>query len=384
MSEKIKVLVVDDSAVMRKLLSEIISSDPDLEIISTAINGKFALQKLSTLKPDIITLDIEMPEMNGLDFLREKNKMKDETPVIIISSLTSEGSKITMEALELGAKDYIHKPSGSISLDIKNVQEEIILKLKNWALKSKSIYLKKESIDFKKSKSEKYEEKNLQALKTTSNTILAEYKKEKEELEKVVIKKNEIPKKPDFIGIGISTGGPEALRTILPLLKTDYPIVIIQHMPPFFTAEFAKSLNKIVNNYKVVEAKNGDILKNNVIYIAPGGKQLGLKKTASRYEIIVNDDPPVNNHKPSVDYFFKTLYELDTNNFIAIIMTGMGKDGAYYITKLRIKGVYTIGQDSDTCIVYGMPKVAYEMNGLDEVLSLMEIPEFLNNIAIKN
>ncbi|MCX8059258.1 MAG: chemotaxis-specific protein-glutamate methyltransferase CheB [Spirochaetes bacterium] len=381
MKEKIKVLVVDDSAVMRKLLSEIISSDPEMEIVSTAINGKFALQKLISLKPDIITLDIEMPEMNGLEFLKEKMKMKDETPVVVISSLTSEGSKVTMEAFELGAKDYIHKPSGSISLNIKDLEEEIILKIKNWALKYKDIY--KKSTDIRKIDNENYTT-NLkkESISYLGNKIDRSSLKilEKEEVEQLKHKKNKIPENPDFIAIGISTGGPEALRTILPLLKIDIPIIIIQHMPPFFTSEFAKSLNKIVQNYKVVEASDKDKIKRNVIYIAPGGKQLGVKKVYNEYEIFINDDPPVNNHRPSVDYFFKTLYEMDSTNFIAIIMTGMGKDGAYYISKLRLKGVYTIGQDAETSIVYGMPKVAFELNGLDNVLSLIEIPEFLNNI----
>jgi|YNPMSStandDraft_2_1061718.scaffolds.fasta_scaffold00006_35 two-component system chemotaxis response regulator CheB len=373
---KIKVLIVDDSALMRKLLSEILSSDPEIEIISTAINGKFALQKLSTLKPDIITLDIEMPEMNGLDFLREKNRLNDNTPVIVISSLTSEGSKVTIEALELGAKDYIHKPSGSISLDIKDIKDEIILKIKNWAIKSKGLYLKK-SENYTLENYKKFQEKN------DSSKAYGGFKKlgiKEETKEKIKEEPNIIPKNPDFVAIGISTGGPEALRTILPLIKKDFPIVIVQHMPPMFTFEFAKSLNKIVKNYNIVEAKDGDTIQKKYIYIAPGAKQLGLKKVDNKYIIFVNDDPPINNHKPSVDYLFKSLYEIDSTNFIAIIMTGMGKDGAYYITKLRMKGVFTIGQDESTSIVYGMPKVAYEMGGIDIVLQLLDIPDFINKI----
>jgi len=354
---KIKVLIVDD-------------------IISTAINGKFALQKLSTLKPDIITLDIEMPEMNGLDFLREKNRLNDNTPVIVISSLTSEGSKVTIEALELGAKDYIHKPSGSISLDIKDIKDEIILKIKNWAIKSKGLYLKK-SENYTLENYKKFQEKN------DSSKAYGGFKKlgiKEETKEKIKEEPNIIPKNPDFVAIGISTGGPEALRTILPLIKKDFPIVIVQHMPPMFTFEFAKSLNKIVKNYNIVEAKDGDTIQKKYIYIAPGAKQLGLKKVDNKYIIFVNDDPPINNHKPSVDYLFKSLYEIDSTNFIAIIMTGMGKDGAYYITKLRMKGVFTIGQDESTSIVYGMPKVAYEMGGIDIVLQLLDIPDFINKI----
>lgn len=373
---KIKVLIVDDSALMRKLLSEILSSDPEIEIISTAINGKFALQKLSTLKPDIITLDIEMPEMNGLDFLREKNRLNDNTPVIVISSLTSEGSKVTIEALELGAKDYIHKPSGSISLDIKDIKDEIILKIKNWAIKSKGLYLKK-SENYTLENYKKFQEKN------DSSKAYGGFKKlgiKEETKEKIKEEPNIIPKNPDFVAIGISTGGPEALRTILPLIKKDFPIVIVQHMPPMFTFEFAKSLNKIVKNYNIVEAKDGDTIQKKYIYIAPGAKQLGLKKVDNKYIIFVNDDPPINNHKPSVDYLFKSLYEIDSTNFIAIIMTGMGKDGAYYITKLRMKRVFTIGQDESTSIVYGMPKVAYEMGGIDIVLQLLDIPDFINKI----
>jgi len=250
------------------------------------------------------------------------------------------------------------------------------LKIKNWAIKSKGLYLKK-SENYTLENYKKFQEKN------DSSKAYGGFKKlgiKEETKEKIKEEPNIIPKNPDFVAIGISTGGPEALRTILPLIKKDFPIVIVQHMPPMFTFEFAKSLNKIVKNYNIVEAKDGDTIQKKYIYIAPGAKQLGLKKVDNKYIIFVNDDPPINNHKPSVDYLFKSLYEIDSTNFIAIIMTGMGKDGAYYITKLRMKRVFTIGQDESTSIVYGMPKVAYEMGGIDIVLQLLDIPDFINKI----
>ncbi|MFN3411821.1 MAG: chemotaxis response regulator protein-glutamate methylesterase [Exilispira sp.] len=365
--DKIKVLIVDDSALMRKLIMDILKKDSEIEVVSTAMNGFFALNKLKTLKPDIITLDIEMPEMNGLEFLEEKRKIGDETPVIVFSSLTSTGSSTTMKALELGAKDYLLKPDISTSLDLNSVEEEMIQKIKNWAIKSKKLskeYVKTE-VDLKiKSSIEIIEKIQPEKLNTITN------------FENI-----------KFIAIGISTGGPEALRQILPRFETNIPIVIVQHMPEGFTKDFAISLNKITNqnNYFVKEIEDNDELKNNYIYIAPGNHQISMNKNFDKFILRVNQDPPVNNHRPSVDYFFSSLYKnIVQNCFIAIIMTGMGKDGAYYIKKLHDRGIYTIAQDEESCIVFGMPKSAIQLGGVDKILSLDEIPEFINKLYKRN
>lgn len=362
--DKIRVLVVDDSALMRKLIMEILQKDEEIEVIATAMNGFFALNKLKTHQPDIITLDIEMPEMNGLEFLEEKRKIGDDTPVIVFSSLTSQGSKTTMSALELGAKDYLLKPSSSsISLDLSSIEQEMIEKIKNWAIKGRKV---------RPEYRPKPEEKKIELAV--------------EKIEKIETNRMELLSNPDnikFIAIGISTGGPEALRQILPKFKTSIPIVIVQHMPEGFTKDFALSLNKITteNKYSVKEIEDNDVLQEKYIYIAPGNHHIEMHKSLDKFIIKVNQDPPVNNHRPSVDYFFSSLYKnIDFNCFIPIIMTGMGKDGAFYIKKLHEKGIFTIAQNEESCIVFGMPKAAIQLKGIDKILDLNEIPEFINKI----
>jgi len=358
--EKIKVMIVDDSALMRKLIMEVLQKDEEIEIVATAMNGVFALNKLRMLKPDVITLDIEMPQMNGLQFLEEKRRIGDTTPVIVFSSLTSEGSSTTMKALELGAKDYLLKPEISTSSDLSNIEEEIIQKIKSWGYKNKS-----RTVDFK----------NINIQDKT------EIQTEKKETNRLELLSN--PEKIKFIAIGISTGGPEALRQILPKFNTKIPIVIVQHMPEGFTKDFANSLNRITNpiGYISKEIEDNEVIKERYIYIAPGNHQVSMHKTSENYILKINQDPPINNHRPSVDYFFSTLYKnIEQNCFIAIIMTGMGKDGAFYIKKLHDKGIFTIAQDEETCIVFGMPKTAIEMQGIDKILPLTKIPEFINEI----
>ncbi len=367
--EKIRVLIIDDSALMRKLIMDILQKDEEIEVVATAMNGFFGLSKLKTFKPDIITLDIEMPEMNGLEFLEEKRKLKDETPVIVFSSLTSKGSETTMKALELGAKDFILKPTGSISTDISSVEEEIKEKIKSYAKKYR-----------KYDKDRKIEQKPISIELTTK---LEEIEKK---IELIETNRTEILSNRDrieFFAIGISTGGPEALREILPKFKTKEPIIIVQHMPEGFTRDFAISLNRLTkeNNYFVKEVENDDIVKDHTIYIAPGNHHIALKRTGNQYILKVTQDPPVNNHRPSVDYFFSSLYNnIPDNCFIPIIMTGMGKDGAYYIKKLHERGVFTIAQDEESSIVFGMPKVAIQLGGIDKILPLQKIPVFINNL----
>lgn len=364
--EKIKVLIVDDSALMRKLIMEILQKDEEIEVVATAMNGAFALSKLKTHKPDIITLDIEMPQMNGLEFLEEKRKIQDTTPVIVFSSLTSEGSSTTIRALELGANDYLLKPDLKESPDLSIIEEEIIQKIKSWGFKK----IKKEKGLKEKTPTPQFEViSTIKIFEANRMNLLSN------------------PDNIKFIGIGISTGGPEALRQILPKFKTKIPIIIVQHMPEGFTKDFAESLNRITkqNGYFTKEIEDNDIVKENYIYIAPGNHHISLHKNINNFILKVNQDPPVNNHRPSVDYFFSSLYNnIDSNCFICVIMTGMGKDGAFYIKKLHDRGIFTIAQDEESSIVFGMPKTAIELKGIDKILPLNEIPEFINKIKKEN
>jgi two-component system chemotaxis response regulator CheB len=374
MDRKIKVLVVDDSALMRKLISNIVNKDPDIEVIDTAINGLFALKKLKKLEVDIILLDIEMPEMNGLEFLKMRAELKIETPVIILSSLGAKRPEVTIEALELGAKDFIIKPSGSISMDIENSSSEITSAIKKYGgdkYRTKTDFNK---ID--------------QELERIVNLHQAQKKEVEPKKEYKNLVNNDIDttqfeqklKKIQAILIGISTGGPAALRQLFPLLKNKkYPVLIVQHMPPGFTKEFAKGLNK-VTDFIVKEAENGDLVEPGHVYIAPGDKHMGIVHGINHtLKIELSESEPLNGHKPSVEFLFESAASLNLN-VLAIIMTGMGKDGALSLKKLHNMGNPTLAQSPKDCVVFGMPRVAVENGAADKILEINGIADLINHL----
>jgi len=367
--EKIKVLVVDDSALMRKLITNIITKDPNIEVVDTAINGLFALKKLKAKEVDLVLLDIEMPEMNGLEFLKTKKDLGIETPVVVLSSVGADKPEITIHALELGAKDFIIKPSGSISLDLERVGSEIISAIKKYGGSSKPIEIEK--VD-----------KELE-------NIIEKYQKDIKETKKVDVKdfmtksyKNIEGKLYgiELILIGISTGGPAALRDLFAILQdSSYPILIVQHMPAGFTKEFAKSLDKITK-LTVKEAEEGELIREKHVYIAPGDKHLSFKRYNNKNFVELLDTPPVNGHKPSVEVLFDASLRNNVKS-LAIIMTGMGKDGAHAIKRLYDAGYPTIAQSPIDCVVFGMPKVAIELGGIDKILDIKDIAEFIGGLS---
>jgi len=382
-NESVSVLVVDDSALMRNLISKIIEADKHLHVAGTAMNGKFALNKIPNLNPDIIILDIEMPEMNGIDFLKERAKKGINIPVIILSSIATKGAKVTMEALTLGASDFITKPSGSISQDIHVVGEQITEKLYAYGR------------DFRRKKGITTINKNMTQSAGDRRQIKQEIKKTpassniksstsamlRNEDWEIVTPQNK-PGKIELIAIGISTGGPNALREVFAELKKDInvPIVVVQHMPGGFTKEFARSLDRICP-LDVKEAEDKDLLKPGRILIAPGDKHVYVEKKSLASVLRLSDDPPMSGHKPSVDFLFQSVAKAYGNRCLAIIMTGMGKDGARQIGQIYKQGGFTLGQNEESCIVYGMPRVAAEHNYLHKVADLSDMADEMYKIT---
>ncbi|MFC4320162.1 protein-glutamate methylesterase/protein-glutamine glutaminase [Litchfieldia salsa] len=353
MKKMIKVLIVDDSAFMRKLITDILSNEENIEVIGTARNGEDCLTKLKTLKPDVITMDVEMPVMNGLDALKEVMALY-KLPVIMLSSTTKEGASNTILAMQYGAVDFITKPSGAISLDLHKVKDEIVTKVLQSSKANITNLVKP-----------------LQTQKMSYNRRVFNSKNELDARSKVL-------QKP-LVCIGTSTGGPRALQHVLTRLPNQFPapILIVQHMPAGFTKSLAKRLDSICH-IEVKEAENGELLKNGVAYIAPGGYHLKLKEIGTSVAIQIDESEIRNGHRPSVDVMFESVSHLSSFRKIAVIMTGMGSDGAKGLVELKKSGNTTaITESEQTSVVYGMPKVAAETNLVDEVADVDKIADVI-------
>lgn len=368
MSIKSKLLIVDDSAFMRKLISDFFVDSTKIEVIGTARNGKDALDKIKTLKPDVVTMDVEMPEMNGLEALKDIMNTSP-LPVVMLSSTTQRGAENTMTAMEYGAVDFIAKPSGNISLDLHKVKDEIVHKIEQASLVS------------------------VGKLKKTANRI-----NQQVNISSVVMKRQEVPERPALknttispklnkewsrttkkvVLIGTSTGGPRALQEVVTKLPKDIPapVLIVQHMPAGFTKSLATRLNQL-SAINVKEAEHGDVLQNGTAYIAPGGYHLKLKKSGASYSIVLDQQEPARSgHRPSVDVMYENVSQFNDFDKIAVIMTGMGYDGSKGLIELKKKGnVVAIAESADTCIVYGMPKAAVETQLVDEVADVDDIAQ---------
>jgi two-component system, chemotaxis family, protein-glutamate methylesterase/glutaminase len=376
--DPVSVLIVDDSALMRNLVSRIVEADPNLSVAGTAMNGKFALQKMERLVPDVIILDIEMPEMNGLEFLAEKKRLNNTTPVVILSSLAARGAQVTMEALGLGASDFIMKPSGSVSHDIHVVGAQLVELLKAYGTQYR----------FERGTGSGHQPPQT-ALRDVEPSVQAASPAVRTATPVLEPKAPPGPAKPEaepgpleIIAIGISTGGPNALRYMLAEIDPEIglPIVVVQHMPPGFTAEFARSLDRICP-LEVKEAADGDVIKPGRVLIAPGDRHLTVecKRLATVARLL--DTPARNGHRPSVDVLFESIATGYGKHALAVIMTGMGRDGAEQIGEIYKKGGLTIGQDEASSIVYGMPRVAAEKGVLHQQVSLTSMAETLSALT---
>lgn len=336
---KIRVLTVDDSALMRQVLGELLAHDPDIEVIGSAPDPYVAREKIKALNPDVLTLDVEMPRMDGLTFL-EKLMRGHPMPVVMVSSLTEVGCQTTLRALELGAVDFITKPKIDLREGMKELSEDLKEKVKAAA---------KASIRARATgNGETPRPKALSsAMLKTTDTIIA---------------------------IGASTGGTEALKDVLEVLPPNTPpIVITQHMPEHFTKTFADRLNSLCR-ISVKEAEDGDSVLPGHALIAPGSYHMTLARSGARYIVRINQDPPVNRHRPSVDVMFASVAQYAGSNSVGVILTGMGGDGARELLTMKQAGAFTIAQDEASCVVFGMPKEAIKLGAADRILPLQEIP----------
>ncbi|OIP03318.1 MAG: chemotaxis response regulator protein-glutamate methylesterase [Bacteroidetes bacterium CG2_30_32_10] len=352
--KKYKVLIVDDSAVVRQTLTSIFQSDKEIEVIGVASDPYIAAHKIQDEIPDVITLDIEMPRMDGLTFLR-KIMTQHPIPVVIISSLTEKGSQTAIRALEYGAIDIITKPK----LDTKKFFEESKIRLCD-AVKAAAI--------------SKIERKKMitptlgVTPKLSADVILQKAQQTS------MLKTTEL-----VVAVGASTGGTEALREFLEALPHDSPgIIIVQHMPEMFTRSFANRLNELCR-ITVKEAENNDSVLRGRALIAPGNYHMLLKRSGARYYVEIKSGPLVNRHRPSVDVLFRSTAKYAGANAIGIIMTGMGDDGAKGLLEMKEAGAFTIAQDEKSCVVFGMPKEAIKLGGVDKILPLEHIANFVIN-----
>lgn len=355
---KIRVLVIDDSSLMRKMLGQILSSDSDIEVVDYAQNGEIALRKIKEKKPDVITLDVEMPVMNGLDLLVRLKEERIAVRTLMVSALTKAGSRIAVEALALGALDIVHKPSGSISVDIERSGSEIIEKVKAIAhLSDRDINIDPPAVHEKTS-----------AVK-----------------ESVPPPSTVKKKHPRVLAIGISTGGPRALRVLFPQFPKDFPlpVLLVQHIPDDFVQSFAESLGDICT-LAVKKAEHGEELRAGTVYIAPGDRHLGVSEYAGKLIVIAEETKIVSGHVPSADYLFDSIGKTLSGAAVAVLMTGMGSDGAKGLHRLHENGAFTIAQDRETSTVFGMPRVAIGLGAADKVLPLSAIvPEIVGYLAAR-
>jgi two-component system chemotaxis response regulator CheB len=344
---KIKVLVVDDSAVVRQVAKEVLSTDPGIEVVGIAADPLIAMERMKVVWPDVIILDIEMPRMDGLTFLR-KIMAERPTPVVICSTLTEQGVQTTMEALAAGAVSIITKPKLGLKQFLLDSQSDMIGAVKTAAQANVRRIVPPASTKMEPCLSaDVMLSAGATAMSATTDRIIA---------------------------IGTSTGGTQALEAVLTRLPAVCPgIAIVQHMPEKFTALFAERLNAICP-LEVREAKNGDRLRSGLALIAPGGRHMLLCRSGAQYHVEVKDGPLVNRHKPSVDVLFRSTAQVAGRNALGIIMTGMGADGALGLKEMHDAGAKTVAEDESTCVVFGMPKEAIRLGGVDRVVPLDRIP----------
>lgn len=392
--DEISVMVCDDSALMRNLIGRIVDETNGLTVCGKAENGLDLLEKLKTTKPDVILLDIEMPKMNGVEFLKKRKELRIDVPVIILSSIATEGAAVTIECLELGASDFITKPGGtSVTLKIGDVTKDIIELIASYGGTYASAHGKKipdpeyfsHQIKLKEAERFVIQKKGDDAAKAASITkkdIVPESWFKPQVKEPVVITPAREGGKIEIIAIGISTGGPNALRDVFKAIdpRLKQPILVVQHMPAGFTKEFANSLNNICP-LTVTEAVDGEPILEGHIYIAPGSYHMFVEHRALGNFIKLSQDAPRNGHRPSCDVLFESVANIFQNRALGVIMTGMGRDGAAQITEMRKQGAWTLGQDQASSIVYGMPKVAYELGGVQKQVPLMQMADEISKLA---
>jgi two-component system chemotaxis response regulator CheB len=353
---RIRALIVDDAVVMRKLITEALARDPDIEVVGTAANGRIGLQKITQVNPDIVTLDVEMPDMNGLEMLREVRRTHPKLPIIMFSTLTRRGAEATLDAIAAGATDYVTKPAnvGSVNESIARLEQELIPKIKTHcrAILPQRKDASRGGVPFAPKASES----------AASRTV-------------------PVPRLPrpanariEVVCIGTSTGGPNALADVLPLLPAHFPvpIVIVQHMPPVFTGLLAERLGK---RSQIVfhEGVDGEVLRPGHAYIAPGGKHMTVQRTAGGLVLALNEDPPENSCRPAVDVLFRSVAATCGVGTLGVVLTGMGQDGAHGCRHIRERQGLVLAQDQATSVVWGMPGAVVDAGVADRVLPIQQV-----------
>ena len=349
-TNKVRVLVVDDSALMRKLIPQILDADQSIQVVGTAMDGTFCLKKIEELRPTVVTLDLQMPGMNGIDTLKEIMR-RHPMPVIVVSSHSTEGASITLKALALGAFDFVAKPQDA-SGHMVETAKELIAKIKAAAVG-----------------------------KIVRPGILSGLAPRPEKISTA----KSSPPPSRTVAIGISTGGPQALEFLLPQLPADFPgsILVVQHMPENFTDMFARRLDELCA-LRVKEARSGDTLQAGRVLVCPGNRHMRVKRLAMGDVVVLNDDERVNGHRPSVDVLFNSAAEEFGSQAIAVLMTGMGDDGAQGLGEVKKAGGMTIAQNEESCVVYGMPKAAIERGYARRVMALDVIAATLQALCGRN
>src|SRR5574344_1554660 len=390
--DAIQVLVCDDSALMRNLISRIIDSTHVMHTAGIAMNGQFCLDKIPLLHPDVIVLDIEMPVMTGVQFLEKRKELGIDIPVIILSSIATKGAAVTIKCLELGASDFITKPNGSVSSDISSVASHLVELVSSYGgayarLHNKNVYSPDyfiQQIKIHEAEQAAAKEGILDKVKPAvdEGALASPLLTTPVHKQPATIVPLRQPGSIEVIAIGISTGGPNALRDVFakidPNLKQ--PILVVQHMPAGFTKEFAASLDRICP-LEVKEAEDGDLVKSGRILIAPGDYHIYVERKSLATVVRLSQDELRNGHRPSADVLFESVAKVYENHALGVIMTSMGRDGALKLAEMRKEGAWTLGQDEKSAIVYGMPKVAWELGAVQKQVPLDQMADEISKLA---
>lgn len=354
--KKIRVIVVDDSALIRQLLSEILNSDAELEVVATAADPYQARDKIKKFNPDVLTLDVEMPRMDGITFLRNLMRLRP-MPVVMVSTLTEQGAQVTLEALELGAFDFVEKPKLDIANTFSDYTQEIISKVKAAANMPRSM-LERKPI-------------NKVEGRLTADAVLA----------REIPKASRLKTTEKIVAIGASTGGTEAIKEVLCALPATAPgIVVTQHIPAAFSAAFAKRIDSQAL-LQVRQAQDGEQILPGHAYIAPGDRHLLVERSGARYYCRLHDGPAVSRHKPSVDVLFRSVAQNVGPNAIGILLTGMGDDGAQGMLEMKEVGAQNLVQDEKTCVVWGMPGAAFKIGAAERLLPIHKIADEIMDLS---